>query len=144
MKVVSASDWSVAAEIDCGLQPIRIAFTPDGRHAMVSCVLTGDLAVIDANRREIVKRVKLADSTLDESAWKGKPDEEVEALVTSSLESGKAVIPIGVLPAPDGMVYVATHGLDLITVVDPATWNVVRTLPTGAGPDGMAFSRTSN
>jgi hypothetical protein len=33
------------------------------------------------------------------------------------------------------------HGLDRITVVDPVSWTVVRTLPTGAGPDGMAFSR---
>ncbi|HMB70726.1 MAG TPA: hypothetical protein VKU85_15535, partial [bacterium] len=73
VKVVDAADWSVTAEIDCGLQPIRIAFTPDGRHAMVSCVLTGDLAVIDAERRELVRRVKLAESTLDEAAWKGKP-----------------------------------------------------------------------
>jgi YVTN family beta-propeller protein len=61
--------------------------------------------------------------------------------VARSLESGQAVIPIGVLAAPDGLVYVATHGLDRITVVDPVTWRVVRTLPTGAGPDGMAFSR---
>jgi YVTN family beta-propeller protein len=144
VKVVGAADWSVTAEIDCGLQPIRIAFTPEGRHALVSCVLTGDLVVIDAERRELVKRVKLADGTLDESAWKGKSDEEVEAVVTASLESGRAAIPIGVLPAPDGFVYVATHGLDLITVVDPETWKVVRTLPTGAGPDGMAFSRIAN
>jgi YVTN family beta-propeller protein len=143
LKVVDREGWKIAAEIECGLQPIRLAFTNDGRHALASCILTGDLAVIDADTRQLIGRVKLAETSLDESDWKDRPDEEIRAAVQRYLQDGAR--PIGVLPGPDGkLVYVANRGLDHVAVIDVASWEVVRRLPTGAGPDGMAYSRIAD
>ena len=138
--VVNTASKEVMAKIECGLQPIRLAFTLDGRFALASCILSGDLAVIDAERRSIVRRVALSEYVLKKSDWEGREEADVRPLVQEVVDKGAR--PIGVLPGPDGrFVYVAARGLDHIAVIDLETWEVVQRLPTGKGPDGMAFSR---
>ena len=72
--------------------------------------------------------------------WKGKTDEELQQYVQKIVEKGAR--PIGVIVGPDNkFAYVANRGLDHIAVIDLSTWTIVNRLPTGKGPDGMAFSR---
>lgn len=50
--------------------------------------------------------------------------------------------PQGFTLSPDGAwAFVATKGIDRVAVVDLSGARVVRFLPSGAGPDGIAFSR---
>lgn len=112
--VVDRSQWKVVSEIDCGRQPIRIAFTLDGAFALVSGFRSDDLIVVDAARRRIERRIHL-----DEGAR-----------------------PIGVLVGPDDrFIYVACRGRENVAVIDRSDGSIVRRLKTGAGPDGMAYSR---
>lgn len=139
VRVVDASSFEVVAEIECGVQPIRVGFTTDGRYALVSCILSGDLAVIDAGKREIERRVELGDFVAPTEMWEGKSESEQQELVRRVVADGAR--PIGVLAAPDGeSIYVAARGQNHIAVVDTNTWTVVRRLPAGDGPDGMAWS----
>ena len=89
----------------------RLKFTPDGKLALISDLGTGDLVVLDAAPRKEIKRL--------------------------SLGHGVA----GILIAPDGShAYVAVSSDNNVAVVDLKTLSVTGRIPTGKGPDGMAWA----
>ena len=140
VKVIDANSFEIIDEIECGLQPIRLTFTVDGKYVLVSNILSGDLAVIDSEKREIIKRIPLGGFVLREEDWKGKTDEELQPYIQKIVNEGAR--PIGVIVGPDNRyAYVANRGLNYIAVIDLSSWEIVKRLPTGNGPDGMAFSR---
>ena len=140
LRVVNGHSWEVVDTMECGLQPIRLTFTPDGRHALATGLLSGDLIVIDADQRRIERRIGLGEFVLTEDDWKGRNQEEIRAFAPRIMADGAR--PMGVLVGPDGrFVYVANRGQANVAVVDTRTWKIVRRLPTGPGPDGMAYSR---
>jgi YVTN family beta-propeller protein len=88
----------------------RIKLTPDGRFALISDLEAGELVVIDAASRKEVKRLAL----------------------------GK--MPEGILIPPGGArAFVAVNGDNHVAVIDLKTWEVTKKIPTGVGPDGMAW-----
>ena len=140
VRIVDLELGEVTGEIECGLQPIRLAFTPDGKHALATCILTGDLVVLDADARRIRTRVLLADNSLRESDWRDKPEDELRAMFQDYLPNGAR--PIGVLPSADGLeIFVANRGLEHVAVVSTSTWEVVRRLPAGRGPRRLGVLR---
>jgi YVTN family beta-propeller protein len=49
-------------------------------------------------------------------------------------------MPEGILiPPSGGRAYVAVNGDNHVAVVDLKTWQVTKKIPTGKGPDGMAW-----
>jgi len=89
----------------------RLKFTLDGKLVLISDLGNNALVVVDAALRKVVKRLNL-----------GKQPE-------------------GVLIAPDGAhAYVAVAGDKNIAVLDLKTLEVSTRIPTGAGPDGMAWA----
>jgi YVTN family beta-propeller protein len=88
----------------------RVKLTPDGRFALVSDLDAGELVVVDAPARRVLKRIAI----------------------------GK--MPEGILIPPGGRrAFVAVNGDNYVAVVDLNTWSVTNKLQTGAGPDGMAW-----
>jgi YVTN family beta-propeller protein len=89
----------------------RLKFTPEGQLVLISDLGTGDLIVLDAHSRTETKRI--------------------------SLGHGAA----GILITPDGgRVFVAVSRDNYIAVIDLKTLAVVGRIPTGGGPDGMAWA----
>ena len=89
----------------------RLKFTPDGKQVLVSDLGNGDLILLDTASRQELKRI--------------------------SLGHGVA----GVLIAPDASVaYVAVSANNNVAVVDLKTFSVVGRVPTGKGPDGLAWA----
>jgi YVTN family beta-propeller protein len=89
----------------------RLKFTPDGKLVLISDLRSGDLVVVDAAARKELKRVNLG--------------------------QGAA----GVLMVPDGSkAYVAVSPDNKVAVFDLKTLSVVGSIPTGNGPDGMAWA----
>jgi YVTN family beta-propeller protein len=89
----------------------RLKFTPDGKQVLISDLGTGDLLVLDARSRRERKRVRVG--------------------------HGAA----GILIAGDGArAYVAVSPEDAVAVVDLGTLSVIGRIPTGKGPDGMAWA----
>jgi YVTN family beta-propeller protein len=111
--VIDAASGAVTQTIDVGSKRSnRVKLTPDAKFALISDLEAGDLIVVDAVARKVMKRLPV-----------GKQPE-------------------GVLIAPDGSrAFVAVNGDNKIAVVDTKTWNVVKTLSPGTGPDGMAWTR---
>ena len=88
----------------------RLKFTRDGRLALISDLDAGDVVVIDARTRAVVKRVRVG------------------------------LMPEGILVPPAGdRVYVAVTGENCVAALDVHTLTVVQRIATGRGPDGMAW-----
>lgn len=92
----------------------RLKFTPDGKLVLIADLGSGDLLILDASSHNEVKRTNL----------------------------GHGVA--GILLAPDGTrAYVAVSPDSNIAVVNLKTFAVETRIPTGRGPDGMAWSGTN-
>lgn len=112
VSVVATDTLKEAARIECGKFPLRVAFTPDGKRALVACTESDVVAVLDATTRKVVTRIAL----------------EADAK------------PAGILVTPDGSrAYVALMARGEIAEIDLGTLRVVRALKTGTVPDGMAW-----
>ena len=104
--------------------PIRVVFTPDGRHALVTNAMAATMSVFDATARTQVATVVLR----PEGAEAGQ----------SMLGAGP--MPIGAIADPArARVYVAISGGDRIAVVDTADWRVLDYWPTGRQPDALGI-----
>lgn len=89
----------------------RLKFTLDGKLVLISDLGNNALVVVDAASRKVVKR----------------------------LNPGRQ--PEGILISPDGAhAYVAVAGDKNVTVLDLKSLEVSARIPTGAGPDGMAWA----
>ena len=105
--------------------PIRVAFTPDGRHGLVTNAKAATMTVFDAAARVPVATVALR----PEGAESGQ----------SML--GQGPMPIGVIADPSRpRVYVAISGGDRIAVVDTTQWRVLDYWPTGRQPDALGLA----
>jgi YVTN family beta-propeller protein len=88
----------------------RLKFTPDGKLVLISDLDGGDLVVLNAPARKEIKRIKLGH------------------------------MPEGILVTPDSShAYVAVWGDNNVAVVDLKTLEVMKRIPTGSGPDGLAW-----
>jgi YVTN family beta-propeller protein len=111
LSVIDAASGVVTQTIDIGTKRSnRIKLTPDAKFALVSDLEAGALVVVDTALRKVTRRIAV-----------GKQPE-------------------GVLIAPDGSrAFVAVNGDNTIAVVDLKSWQIVKTLSPGTGPDGMAW-----
>jgi len=104
--------------------PIRVAFTTDGRHALVTNATAATLSVFDAASRVHVATVALAPE--------GAPVHDTLL--------GRGAMPIGIAVDPDApRAYVAISGANRIAVVDTATWQVTGYWETGREPDALGI-----
>ena len=89
----------------------RLKFTLEGKLVLISDLGNNALVVVDAASRKVVKR----------------------------LNPGRQ--PEGILIAPDGArAYVAVAGEKNVAILDLKTLEVTTSIPTGNGPDGMAWA----
>lgn len=128
--VLDGASLAVLARIECGEFPIRLKFTPDGRHALVSNARSGDVVVFDASRREQIARIAmLADTVAD-------TDERL-----FGEQFGDSPTPVGIVVHPEGThAYVANTNADVISVIDLQRMELVDRLIAGKEPDGMAWA----
>ena len=104
--------------------PIRLIFTPDGRHALVTNARAATLSVFDASTRRPLATVAL----------------EPEGVELHETMLCRAALPIGAIADPaGGRVFVAVSGADRIAVIDTATWTVSEYWQTGREPDALGI-----
>lgn len=117
---------AVVATLDSPGFPIRVAFTADGRHALVSNAKAGNVRAFDVATRKVVATIDVAPVG-------------IEARDTML---GKAALPIGIAVHPTRpRAYVAVSGSDRIAVVDTQAWKVIAHWPTGREPDALGVVR---
>lgn len=115
--VLDTKTGTVSATIGGFGMAYRIAITPDGRQAVVSDPGNEKIHLVDVGQRAIT-------TTIDIPAVGGQP-----------------ASPQGVTISPDGSTALVTlKQASQVVLVDLALGQVVRTLATGGGSDGVAFS----
>ena len=88
----------------------RLKFTRDGTKALITDMEGGELVIVDVATRQVAKRVRVG------------------------------AMPEGILVPPSGdLVYVAVTGENRVAILNVKTLEVVRSITTGRGPDGMAW-----
>jgi YVTN family beta-propeller protein len=88
----------------------RLKFTPDGRTVLISDLMGGDLVFVDVKSRKETKRLHLGQGCA------------------------------GIQMVPDGSrAFVAVSRNDKVAVIDLKSMTVTGEIPTGKGPDGMAW-----
>jgi YVTN family beta-propeller protein len=125
--VLDARSLDVLATLPSSDFPIRVVFSPDGTRAMVTNARSAELRVFDVLSREDLMAVPIKAPVIEGReqviAFEGSPS------------------PIGLLADPDGRhVYVAAASADAVAVVDLEEGAVVRLLPVGKEPDGLALA----
>jgi len=124
--VLDAATLDVLATLPSADFPIRIAFTPDGSRALVSHARSAELRVFD-----VAKRAEVVTVPITAPIQEGR--DQVLAFEGSAA-------PVGTLADPDGRhAYVAATSADVVAVVDLVAGNVVRLIPVGHEPDGLAL-----
>lgn len=119
LSVVDGTTGAVVATLATGRFPFRVAFTPDGARALVTCADGGELMVFDAGARRLAAEVSIHGDVSEQSA-----------------------MPMGVVSDPDGrFAYVACGRGEFVAVVDLAAGTVVDRLRARKGPDGIAYAR---
>jgi DNA-binding beta-propeller fold protein YncE len=112
VSIVDVASRKVVHTIDAGTRRSnRLKFTRDGGLVLVSDLDMGDVVFLDARKRQIIKRLRV----------------------------GRMVE--GILIAPDGRAYVAVTGENRVVAIDLQKMDVVKSIATGEGPDGMAWSQ---
>ena len=111
VSVIDVAAKKVGQTFDAGTRRAnRLKFTRDGRHVLISDMDAGEVVIVDARTRAVTKRLRV----------------------------GR--MPEGILVAPGGTrAYVAVTGEDRVVAIDLQTLEVVQTIATGGGPDGMAW-----
>ncbi len=116
ISVIDLESKTVVARIDAHVNGAnRLKLTPDGKYALVSTMMAGELVVYDVASRSEVKRIAVG--------------------------RGAA----GLLVDADGSrAFVACTGADYVAVVDLKTFAVTRRIDVGRGPDGLAWAVRSS
>jgi YVTN family beta-propeller protein len=121
--VIDAATGSITARIEGFGMPYRIGITPDARTAVVSDPGSERIYLVDVASRSVR-------TTIDVPAM--APAEGAAAIPAS---------PQGVAVSRDGRVaFVTLKAVGRVAVVDIARGTILRTLPVGAGSDGVGYS----
>ena len=126
--VLDAETFETVREIPSKGFPIRATATPKGQ-ILVTRARAGDLVIYNAGSMEEVRTVAFDLGSMD-----------VEERLFGD-RFGDSSVPIGVVVDGSGEhAFVAHANADVITEVDLATGEIVRSLHAGKEPDGMGFS----
>lgn len=129
LTVLDAATLETKRTVPCAQFPIRLEISPDGATLLASNARSGDVAVFDTKAGKELRRVKMpmAAATTEGRLFADR--------------FGKSPVPIGLLvPPAGGVAFVANSNADAVVVFDLATGAILRALPTGAEPDGLAWT----
>lgn len=138
-----------------GTEPEGVTVSPDGTLAWVACESGNNITVIDTHARKVTANI-LVDPRPRATIF---ARDGRRASVTSELGSSLALVdpatsrgvkrlhfggtdrPVGMALSPDERrLYVANNLSNSVSVIDTGSLRVVRTIPAGDGPWGIAVA----
>lgn len=130
LAIVSTDRLEVTEKVPLPGIPIRIAMTPDGRTALVSCAGSSEVVAIEtATRRERGR------ARIDLPLAPGATERPYARIAAGS------ALPVGLLVSRDGRnVYVAATMADAVLRLDTRDVAVQQTVAVGGEPDGLAVT----
>ena len=129
LAVIDARSLQPLATLPAAGFPIRVRFDPAGTRAFVTVPRDDALLVFDRHSRALERRIGLPAAAV-----------QTEGRLLGAM-FGRSTVPIGVVTDGAGRrVYVAQANADQVAEFDVASGALLRTLPAGAEPDGLAWS----
>jgi DNA-binding beta-propeller fold protein YncE len=130
LAIVNTDKLEVTTRLPLPGIPIRIAITPDGRTALVTCAGTAEIVAFDvATRSERARR------RVDVPKASGADQRPLARLAPDS------VLPIGLLVSGDGAsAFVAATMGDVVVQFATESLEPLRTIDVGGEPDGLAVT----
>jgi DNA-binding beta-propeller fold protein YncE len=130
LAIVNTDKLEVTARLPLPGIPIRIAITPDGRTALVTCAGTAEIVAFDvATRSERARR------EVDVPRAPGADQRPLARLAPDS------VLPIGLLVSGDGAsAFIAATMGDAVVQFATGSLEPLRTIDVGGEPDGLAVT----
>lgn len=120
ISIIDAKEMKKVKDVPCEGIPYRAAFSPDSKRAFVPCPQGKVLAVVEAEKQELIKSIKTGDNPADPAAPLAGPR--------------------GVFIHPNGKwAYVTLNESSSVAIVDLAKLEVVGSVPIGRSPDGIAY-----
>jgi DNA-binding beta-propeller fold protein YncE len=127
---LDAGSLEKLGQVDLPGVPIRIAFSPDGHTAFVSCAGSAEVVAFDAMSGRELRRRKVEVPLAEGAA----------ARPFAGLAAGSP-LPVGLLVSPDSRsVYVAATMADRIVQFDARTLEVLRVIEVAGEPDGLGIT----
>jgi YVTN family beta-propeller protein len=127
--IVNTTTLQKEAELPAHQVAFRVKFLPNGKYAVVSNGMSGNLGVYDVKNRKLVKDVLFND--LDKGVDK----------ISSVYNPENPPVPVGIAThANSKYVYVANSNYGLVAVVETTNWTVVQAIKVGVAPDGLYYS----
>lgn len=113
ISIIDTAVNQVKETFKVGELPIRLKFTVDGKRVLVSDAKANVVVVLDAASRKEVKRIPMDG------------------------------VPLGIQMSPDGRrAFIARTQAGKVDAIDLASLEVVASVATGQGPDGLAYAIT--
>lgn len=126
ISIIDCEQLEERMEFPCGAMPVDIAFTPDGKNALVVNYQDGNVSVIDARSLRVRALIKVP--RVSEELAKARPVDEPVAFGRSALPSCVAVDPAG------DRAWITAERSDRIFEVDLSTWKVLRAFESPGSP----------
>ena len=144
----------ILAQIATGSGTEGIGLSPDGRRAYTSSVYVNEIVKIDTDTLQVVGRARMGNCL---GAVRVVPTPvEGRTLVVNCADNGRVLLvdadtlkvtheipvgtqPIGIAVPDDRVAFVANMRDGTISVIDISRGLVMRTIPAGKDPDGIAF-----
>ncbi len=126
--IIDAKTFEIKKKIKVEGFPIRVKISNDGKFAVISCARNGDVAILDVANKNIIKRIKTAEKSEVEKTGR---------LFGSAF--GDSPVPIGIALDDKNLLYVANSNADIVSVIDPESGEIIKTIKTGKEPDGIAI-----
>ncbi len=126
ISIIDCEKLEERMEFPCGAMPVDIAFTPDGKNALVVNYQDGNVSVIDARSLRVRALIKVP--RVSKELAEARPVAEPVAFGRSALPSCVAVDPAG------DRAWVTAERSDQIFEVDLSNWKVLRGLEGPGAP----------
>jgi YVTN family beta-propeller protein len=136
ISIIDTETLEVTETIETGKYPIRIGFNPDGQWAIVSCVRSSLVAMIDANIHKQVYEIPM--KMIDY-------DPEIEKTHFGTEEWEESSVPYAIAIDPLGQyAFIGEVRSNTIAVLDIKEHKIVRRFKTGFLPDGLTLVQRSS
>jgi len=132
ISIIDCDKLEERLEFPCGAMPVDLAFTPDGKHALVVNHQEGNVSIIDSRSLRVRALVKIPRVSSEQAA--ARPVAEPVAFGRSSLPTAVAVEPSG------DRAWITAERSDLVHEVDLASWKITATHQGPGAPAHVTWS----
>ncbi len=154
MVIVGRKNLDVLARVNLPALPTDFDVSPETQHAVCSLASTNEIAIIDLDTHQLLRRAKLSSAAgtlrfLKSGQWivVGLPAERMLSVIDT--KTGGLVVDLPLAIRPDrfcfsgdlGQLFVTGEGADAVAIVYPFQSQVAATLLAGHRPGAMAASR---